>query len=172
MQVFQTSEGLWHLLLSRSLEVEIPQRPLQTTERSRSESDFVVGEFQRGQLGTDEGIIVDSRDLVHREIEHGEILQSLQSGNRNFRELVILEIQTFHVVFLALKSLRLNAPDATTGQLHVVNSQVDKRVVPQDTDRTIIDIEEIDRRLGGIMSHRRQQLLIIDDVALHRELAG
>lgn len=76
------------------------------------------------------------------------------------------------MILLTLEAFRFDALDATAGQLNVDNFQSDERAVSYSADCTIIDVEEINLRLGGETSHRRQQLLVLDYVALHREIAG
>jgi len=152
----QASERVWHLLLPRALEIEILQGPLQAAERTRSERHLVIGELQRDQLGAGERVVVHPADLVDREIENGEIPQGAQIAARDLRELVVLEVQAPQVVLLAGEGLRLDAPDAAAGHLHVVDPQRYQGAIPQYADRAVVDVEEVHRRLGGVASHRQQ----------------
>jgi len=168
----QASERIWYLLLPRALEIEILQGPLQAAERTRGERHLIVRELQRDQLSAGERVVVHPANLVHREIKNGEVPQGAQIGARDLRELVVLEIQTPQMVLLAGEGFQLDAPDATAGHLHVVDPQRYQRAIPQHADGAVVDVEEIHRGLDGVASHRQQQLLVVNDVALHRELAG
>lgn len=92
-QGLQASQGFGHFFLSRALQVEILEGFLESAKGPGREGHLVVGQLEGDEFEAVERVVVDSGNLVHRQIENCEILQHLQRLARQFRQFVVLKIE-------------------------------------------------------------------------------
>ena len=154
---------------SRPLEIEVFERFVQAAQGVLGERDVVVGQLERGQTQRGKSVIRHLADSIARQVEQRQVGQRPQGLDRNTGQHVVLQVEIFERILLALESGRTDAADIAAGQLDVVDADVFECSITKFQDGAVVHVEQIDGLAAGVLFERIQQDAEVDCSALQRQ---